>query len=606
MARAEKKKPGWSRDSRGDGCVEMEPPTQGSAYPIEAELLRREHFRALRKAFAQQCREVRKAKGGVLSCFAKWHFSLLRRCEVAHGADPLLPADSVLSDSSDSELQAVLTRELVADGFLQSDAAALACWLHVEWPRSAAKLARSLACLGDAAHETASVQLRPDAAKAGLVELCYSTRHFDTSLQLNERRLGTLRRLYDLRSGGGSSAEREQHFLRSLMALLLRYQTLDGGGFQLALPPGVFACLRRLWGVSCEAFASPLNCTLNPLTAGGSYCSAFTDVDAPFGSRGSFFGVGGEGGGGEVTPGSETGSDIRGVLSGSFELNPPFSAELYAALITRCEELLARADAAQAPLSFALVIGATAPALKLSCIAEIGHSRFYRGRLLVGVAEHAYVDYAPRLTRPATFRACDTATFFLQTRSAAAKWPVTDAALSELQVAFADAAAQEQEPQQVEEQEQQQQQQQEEEEEKEERRQQRQPPLGGKPSSRYLTPDDPAFASTMRAAYASFMHEPAAALPAAFHRRFRECLHGVQSDGLLLYHDITQPMGPGTRLAKTRVTRCLIGKPGITCILSGTRTPGLSLPALLSSVLRSSLLSQDQRSTPCDRRPPRK
>ena len=61
------------------------------------------------------------------------------------------------------------------------------------------------------------------------------------------------------------------------------------------------------------------------------------------------------------------------------------------------------------------------------------------------------------------------------------------------------------------------------------------------------------------------------ALPADFHRQFRECLHGIQADGLLARHDVTQPMGLGTRLARTRVTRCLIGKPGITYKYLGVR-----------------------------------
>ena len=75
----------------------------------------------------------------------------------------------------------------------------------------------------------------------------------------------------------------------------------------------------------------------------------------------------------------------------------------------------------------------------------------------------------------------------------------------------------------------------------------------------------------MAASYSSFVHEPADALPSSFHRGFRECLHGIQADGLLARPDITQPMGVGTRLAKTRVTRCLIGKPGITYKYLGVR-----------------------------------
>lgn len=75
----------------------------------------------------------------------------------------------------------------------------------------------------------------------------------------------------------------------------------------------------------------------------------------------------------------------------------------------------------------------------------------------------------------------------------------------------------------------------------------------------------------MAASYSSFVHEPANALPSSFHRGFRECLHGIQADGFLARPDITQPMGVGTRLAKTRVTRCLIGKPGITYKYLGVR-----------------------------------
>ena len=60
---------------------------------LRAELLRREAFRALRRAFVQQCARIRKQKKGVLSCFAKWHFSLLRRV-AGKASDPLLPTNA--------------------------------------------------------------------------------------------------------------------------------------------------------------------------------------------------------------------------------------------------------------------------------------------------------------------------------------------------------------------------------------------------------------------------------------------------------------------------------------------------------------------------------
>ena len=354
------------------------------------------------------------------------------------------------------------------------------------------------------------------------------------------------------------SAADEDAFRCALMTMLLRYQSLSGGGFQCALPPPVFACLRARWGVSCEGFASPLNCSdVAAIATGGLYCSAFEDVDAPFGSQGSFFRM-----------------DARRI-AGSFELNPPFSAELYAALINRCHDFLATAEADGRALSFALVIGATAPALQLPSIASLPQSPYFRGRLVVGVADHAYVCGRQHMQpRPKQFRACDTGVFFLQSSAGALEWPVTDAGLADLRAAFGRSGAAQpvtdddaEAPFGV----------------AEQASDQHRPSGGGgggappdmrttvASASRYLTPESASFAACLGGGYAGFVHEPAASLPAKLHVRFRRCLRGVQSDGLLARHDVTQPMGTGTRLAQTRVTRCLIGKAGITYRYLGLR-----------------------------------
>ena len=73
----------------------------------------------------------------------------------------------------------------------------------------------------------------------------------------------------------------------------MRYRVLQvhakGGGNQGALPKCVFHVLERwaanLGKVLNEAFASPLN----TLAEKNKYYSAFADVDALFGSLGSFF-----------------------------------------------------------------------------------------------------------------------------------------------------------------------------------------------------------------------------------------------------------------------------------------------------------------------------
>ena len=122
---------------------------------------------------------------------------------------------------------------------------------------------------------------------------------------------------------------------------------------------------------------------------------------------------------------------------GSFELNPPFSAELYDALLARCIKLLELAEASETALSYTMIIGATEAALRLRCITELQRSRFFRGRMVVGVESHVYVCGRQHMKQAAaTFRACDTGVFFLQTTMASAKWPVTKAKLAQLRAAF--------------------------------------------------------------------------------------------------------------------------------------------------------------------------
>ena len=55
----------------------------------------------------------------------------------------------------------------------------------------------------------------------------------------------------------------------------------EGKNNQGALCPALMECLHRVFGVTFECFASPLNCYFRQ------YCSAFPDTDGYFGSRGS-------------------------------------------------------------------------------------------------------------------------------------------------------------------------------------------------------------------------------------------------------------------------------------------------------------------------------
>ncbi|CAJ1429655.1 unnamed protein product, partial [Effrenium voratum] len=89
----------------------------------------------------------------------------------------------------------------------------------------------------------------------------------------------------------------------------------------------VFAFLRDEMGVSCELFASPLNCFF------AQYFSAFPDVDAPFGSRGSFF-------------------DVEELPDGAYEVGPPYTEEVMELMAQKLLKHLKR----QQTLSFVVFV----------------------------------------------------------------------------------------------------------------------------------------------------------------------------------------------------------------------------------------------------------
>lgn len=93
----------------------------------------------------------------------------------------------------------------------------------------------------------------------------------------------------------------------------------EGSGWQLGTPAAAMQDLVATHGVTAECFASPLNATLP------SFCSAFPDTDAPFGSMGSFFAT-----------------DFR--CGGSYQVGPPYNE---AVLQRAAEHLLGSLAAAE-------------------------------------------------------------------------------------------------------------------------------------------------------------------------------------------------------------------------------------------------------------------
>ena len=197
-------------------------------------------------------------------------------------------------------------------------------------------------------------------------------------------------------------------FAARVFCLLSRYTLLDDVGYQAALAPSVFASLSREFGVSCECFASPLNCHYR------SFCSAFPDTDAPFGSLGSFF---------DYFP-----------TSGSFEANPPFTEPLIRRTASHIESLLSAAEHSDAPLSFVVCVPCWADS---DGFVAMRQSRFLARFFAVDGERHGYVvgdQHVAKVARlPASF---ETAVFVLQNAAATKVWAPTDARVEELRRAF--------------------------------------------------------------------------------------------------------------------------------------------------------------------------
>jgi phosphorylated CTD-interacting factor 1 len=186
-------------------------------------------------------------------------------------------------------------------------------------------------------------------------------------------------------------------FHSRLFALLLRYKSIQGYGFQSGVGPRVFATLRDTVGVTFEAFASPLNCFH---TKG--FCSAFPDVDAPFGSRGDFFKA----------------AERKTFRRGAIQVNPPFVGGVMTRAAEAIENALVDADTHDAPLSFVVFVPGWTDEKAWNALTG---SRFLKNTFVVAAADHGYCDGAAH-QRKASFRSStyDTGVFALCSRKAEA------------------------------------------------------------------------------------------------------------------------------------------------------------------------------------------
>ena len=327
-----------------------------------------------------------------LLLYERW---LARASLAADGlAAPLLP---------NLDAEGGLAKDLVRHG-ASADAGARAASEAVSKSREAASRWRSRRDSKDADVDAVDIDVRESGA---FMILQLGT--FKPYVKVTKVHLGKLRALYCRATRRGKPLPDDVHsseyktFAYAVFALLMRYESLGGAGYQAALGEDAFDALHEKLGVSVECFASPLNCRY------GTFCSQFKDVDAHFGSLGSFF-------------------DPRfAPTEGSFEMNPPFVPETMSLAVEKLENLLTRAEGEDKALSFVVIVPAWSDCQYWRALER---STFLQYECdIVKAEDHGFCDGSQH-SRPSHERyrvsSYDTGVWYLQTSKAAKKWVVSE------------------------------------------------------------------------------------------------------------------------------------------------------------------------------------
>ena len=446
----------WDASCASDtSSLPLPPPPLHAAH---LEIRRFRHLIALRHTFRELCSAVPlSSHRPPINALERWRFSCKWQEDSAATADPLLPSGG--SQPADVALGSDLTRaglsteaadELVA-AIRSASCAAVAdvCALRASLDNASTPPA-ALPALMCETHPGGVLRLRLDdssnrasigtatadgssaatdaAAGAGAAGAGAAAGATEVSVRVTQAALNKLRTLHarhrpnettsastdataeDAGAFTGAPADRWTDFDARVFAVLLRYEAIGGAGFQAALGGNVFRALQSSIATNFECFASPLNCYY------GHYCSAFPDVDAPFGSRGSFTSF----------------APIRG----SYEANPPFVDGIIDEMATRLLAHLERAEAANEPLCFTVVLPGWADNAGYCALLA---SPFLRRTLLVAAADHGYIDGAqharPRAYRLSTY---DTRIFVLQTATHLRDCPLTDEGMTRVETTLAE------------------------------------------------------------------------------------------------------------------------------------------------------------------------
>eukprot|EP01064_Diplonema_japonicum_P030383 TRINITY_DN5165_c0_g1_i4.p1 TRINITY_DN5165_c0_g1~~TRINITY_DN5165_c0_g1_i4.p1 ORF type:complete len:426 (+),score=72.58 TRINITY_DN5165_c0_g1_i4:404-1681(+) len=337
---------------------------------VAVEIHRAARVKNLRTALVRECK-----KQGVkppLLCFERWH----ARSLLQDKGDPLLPCGAE---------DGALLKDLLRGGIRDPVAIAKPMRKMTEKCRAALKNAPEAPESDNAVTKEQlwdKINLHPASKKA---YQSINNTHYE--------------KLWKLHKGS------EESFDSDVFKVVLRYDSLGGHGYQAGLTGEAFDVLHKSMNVTCEAFASPLNCRYRK------YCSAFPDTDAVFGSLGNFF---------DISP-----------QEGSYEANPPFVPETMTACAEHIDMLLSSATGA---LSFVVIV----PVWKeVQAWTQLTTSPHLVSSFTISARQHSFTDGAqyirPALHRPSSY---DSGVFVLQNNKGKEAYPVPETLEADLKNAM--------------------------------------------------------------------------------------------------------------------------------------------------------------------------
>ncbi|KAI2491094.1 hypothetical protein MHU86_23476 [Fragilaria crotonensis] len=297
------------------------------------------------------------------------------------------------------------------------DAERIICALYENVAAAARDMADQQAAAQRQEREKPSDNATSTTATGGVVKLVRHKHTYDLFLinnqkhilKLNHEHYDKLAALWNVTHDlSPDKNDDRDEFYSDLYCLLARYYSIQGPGFQAACPEAVFDTLQSGLHVQHECFASPLNCYY------GSFCSAFFEVDEPFGSSGSFW-------------------DFSPTLGGSFQANPPFVHHVMVRMVSKIESLLLNDETV--PFSFVVIVPVW---LEESSYQAMAASKYKTHHYIIAKADHGFCDGAQHQRRD-RYRVSpyDTAVFILQNTAGKTKFVPSCTFEADLRRAFA-------------------------------------------------------------------------------------------------------------------------------------------------------------------------